>query len=63
MVGTKVLLFGILGLAGIAIVNFAFFKMIRKTFKDRKLIWFAFIILLSFMHGCQSYGKGNIGRI
>lgn len=38
MVGTKMIYFAIIGLAAIGVVNFAFFKMLRKTFKDRKLI-------------------------
>lgn len=38
MVGTKLIVFGIVGLLGIAVVNFIFFRSLKKTFKDRKLI-------------------------
>lgn len=38
MVGTKLLVFGIVGLVGIAAVNLVFFRSLKKTFKDRKLI-------------------------
>jgi len=38
MVGNKMIFMAIIGLAVIAGVNFAFFKILKKTFKDRKLI-------------------------
>lgn len=38
MVGTKMLVFGVIGLIAIAAVNVIFFKSLKKTFKDRKLI-------------------------
>ena len=38
MVGTKLIVFGIVGLIGIAVVNLVFFRSLKKTFKERKLI-------------------------
>ena len=38
MEGTKMLVFGVNGLIAIAAVNVIFFKSLKKTFKDRKLI-------------------------
>lgn len=39
MVGTKLMVFGMIGLATIAVANFIFYRSLKKTFKDRKLIW------------------------
>lgn len=45
MVGTKMIFFAIIGLVVIGAVNFVFFKTLKKTFKDRKLIWFVCLII------------------
>lgn len=44
MVGTKMIFFAIIGLVVIGAVNFVFFKTLKKTFKDRKLIWFVLYV-------------------
>jgi hypothetical protein len=38
MVGTKMFFFAIIGLAVIAVANVTFYKILKKAFKDRKLI-------------------------
>lgn len=38
MVGTKMILFAVIGLIVIALVNVTFYRILKKTFKDRKLI-------------------------
>lgn len=43
MVGTKMILFAIVGMLVILGVNFVFYKSLKKTFKDRKLIWLIYI--------------------
>jgi hypothetical protein len=38
MVGNKMIIFAIIGLVAIAAANVIYFKVLKKTFKDRKLI-------------------------
>ena len=38
MMGTKLIIFAIVGLLGIVVVNLVFFRQMKKTFKDRKMI-------------------------
>lgn len=45
MVGKKMIFMAILGLAVIGGVNFFFFKVLKKTFKERKLIWLQFMFV------------------
>lgn len=39
MVGTKMIIFAVLGLLAIGGVNVVFYKMIKEELKKRKLIW------------------------
>jgi hypothetical protein len=36
----KMIGFAIIGLVSIILVNFMFYRELKKTFKERKLIWF-----------------------
>ena len=38
MMGNKLMIFALIGLLGIVGVNMVFFRQLKKTFKDRKLI-------------------------
>jgi hypothetical protein len=38
IMSTKMIAFAILGLGAIVVVNFLFYKELKKTFKERKLI-------------------------
>jgi hypothetical protein len=38
MIGTKMFIFAIIGLIVIAAANVIFYKILKKAFKDRKLI-------------------------
>jgi hypothetical protein len=38
MIGTKMFIFAIIGLIVIATANVIFYKILKKAFKDRKLI-------------------------
>jgi hypothetical protein len=38
LMGTKMIGFAVVGLLGIAIVNLLFYRELKKTFRDRKLI-------------------------
>ena len=39
---TKIIGFAILGLVAIVVVNLLFYRELKKTFKERKLIWFSY---------------------
>lgn len=39
MVGVKMIIFGVIGLIGIGVVNFVFFRLLKAEFRKRKFIW------------------------
>ena len=38
MVGVKMVIFGVIGLIGIGVVNFVFFRLLKAEFRKRKFI-------------------------
>lgn len=38
LLSTKMIVFAVIGLVSIAVVNYLFFKEVKKTFKERKLM-------------------------